>query len=492
MLWRRRLIIGLPAVVTVVAAAIGSMLMQPKFDATATLAVERPATLTREVRTASGQNQRSGRGKDAVRTFRSRILSSGFLESVAVQIGLHESPSVTARVEQLAVEHPRHSKQDLLLRECVARLTRMLDIRSDGGDIFYVRAVADDPELAWNVARTSAEQYIQTTRQSQLRQSEEAHHFAQEQMAIYETKLEEKRRQLREYEQSLALKPLSSSPVSAVNINRVNTMIAAAEADIEYLSDQLEASAGVVEENSLGAFLDLDLIQSERLNALVETLFEQERHYALTLVEYEDKTPPVNAADGQIAVKSQQVLGELESLTEMAFPSLVDENQRILVDHLFTVIKRDGVERRKSEFRDFLDKYARDLANVPAEEFRLDRLNEEVRSAERLYDTWLEQANATQIAKAVQSASVGNQITLIERARLPLYPFAPDRRKIVMLAMAMGLALGLGAAVLMEYLDLTLKSVAQIEAVLGVPILGAVPRTQAAVLRDENAAHRIS
>ena len=52
------------------------------------------------------------------------------------------------------------------------------------------------------------------------------------------------------------------------------------------------------------------------------------------------------------------------------------------------------------------------------------------------------------------------------------------------------LALGLGAAVLMEYLDLTLKSVAQIEAVLGVPILGAVPRTQAAVLRDENAAHQ--
>jgi hypothetical protein len=156
-------------------------------------------------------------------------------------------------------------------------------------------------------------------------------------------------------------------------------------------------------------------------------------------------------------------------------------------------VKLESVERRAQEFREFLDRYARDLANAPAEEFRLDRLQEEVGSAERLYETWLEQANATQIAKAVQSASVGDQITLLQEAELPLHQFAPDRRKIVLVAMIMGLALGLGAAVVAEYLDLTLKSVAQIEAVLGVPILGAVPRTQAAVVRDAAIArvHRV-
>ena len=36
----------------------------------------------------------------------------------------------------------------------------------------------------------------------------------------------------------------------------------------------------------------------------------------------------------------------------------------------------------------------------------------------------------------------------------------------------------------MEYLDLTLKSVEEIEMVMGVQILGAVPRMQAAVIQD--------
>jgi uncharacterized protein involved in exopolysaccharide biosynthesis len=487
-LWRRRAVIGLPALVTVVAAAVGSMFVAPKYEATSTLSVDRPVALTREVRAAAGQVQ-EGRSKDAVRAFRSRILAASFLESVAVQIGLHEHPRVVASVEALAAEHPDYPKKDLVLRECVARLTRMLDIRSDGGDVFYVRAVAGSPEMACAVARTVAEQYIQTTRQTQLSESEEAHDFAEEQMAIYEKKLEEKRRQLREYEQNLAIKPLSSSPVSKENINRVNTMVAAAESEVEFLGKQVEASALAVDEASLGAFLDLGLLRSERLSALKQTLLEQERHYALTLVEYEDRTPPVMAAEGQIAVKSQQVLAELETLTEAAFPSLAEGSRRILVDHMFAQVKLQGVERRVQEFRDFLDRYARDLANVPAEEFRLDRLQEEVRSAERLYDTWLEQANATQIAKAVQSASVGEHIMLLQEADLPLHPFAPDRRKIVLIATIMGIALGLGAAVVAEYLDLTLKSVAQIEAVLGVPILGAVPRTQAAVLRDAAIAH---
>ena len=48
----------------------------------------------------------------------------------------------------------------------------------------------------------------------------------------------------------------------------------------------------------------------------------------------------------------------------------------------------------------------------------------------------------------------------------------------------MGIVLGVGTAILMEYLDMTLKSVEEIEQVLELPILGAVPRMQASVLDD--------
>jgi capsular polysaccharide biosynthesis protein len=117
-------------------------------------------------------------------------------------------------------------------------------------------------------------------------------------------------------------------------------------------------------------------------------------------------------------------------------------------------------------------------------------MKEDLDGAEHLYETWLEQVNSTQIAKAVESADVANPMVLIENARIPLQPFAPKKKPILALALGMGLVLGLGAAVVSEYFDLTLVTTEEVESVLGVPILGAVPRMQATVLLESAARQR--
>ncbi len=482
MLWRRRMIILLPLTVTVAAAVVGGLFMTPKYQAIATLAVERPVALTRTVAQATGG--RRDYLDESIRIVRKRIRSSQFLESVAVQIGLHNDPNIQKQAKRLADENPSHDYGDLLMRLCVGRINSMLDIRTEGSDVFYIRAVSSSPQMAFDVATVVSQLYIQTNRKSKLRQSEEAFTFAREQAAIYETKLEEKRRELREFEQQMVLKPLSSSPVTEANLTRVATLIGAADADIEFQRGRHETVRLQVQEAGLEPFIDLGLIESSKLRALQETLFELERHLALTLVEYQEKEAPVISGKNQIAVKSQQILSELESACMMAFPSLVPEFRQLLVDYEYTRISLEAAQRRRQEFLDFRDKYASDLANMPADEFRLNRLKEDVESAARLYQTWLEQANSTQIAKAVQSAKVGDQLALIDPAQLPIAPFAPDKQKVLMLAVVMGLALGIGTAVVMEYLDLTMKSVDEIAMVLELPILGAVPKMQAILLEE--------
>jgi uncharacterized protein involved in exopolysaccharide biosynthesis len=483
MLWRRRLLIAIPCVVTVAAGILGIFFIEPSYLATATLAMERPAPLTRAVEAATGGSGRN-RGTDEARVLRKKIMASSFLESVAVQIGLHENPRLIAMAQRQVKENPGYEFRDLLLRQCVTVLTRMLDVRSEGNDIFYIRSVSNSPELAYKVADTVAQLYIQSNRQNSLDLSEDAHKFSEDQMAIYETKLEEKRRQLREYEQQMALRPLSQSPVTETNVGRVSALVASADADIEFLLGRHAAVRTRIQEAGVEAFLDLGMIESTKLGALKQTLFELERHLALTLVEYEEDEPAVTSAENQIAVKSQQLLTELDTVTAAAFPSIVEEYRDLLVDFEFTRTKLEATNRRKQALQDFMAKYAEDLAEMPAAEFRLNRLREDVESAQRLYQTWLEQATSTQIAKAVQSASIGNQLVLIEPARIPLSPFEPDKQKIVILSIVMGIALGIGAAIVAEYLDLTLKSVEEIEAVLEAPILGAVPKMQAAVIED--------
>jgi uncharacterized protein involved in exopolysaccharide biosynthesis len=484
---RRRMMIIVPTVVTLAAAFVGVMLAKPSYESVATLAFEQSVPLTRTVALATGVDDHAS---EQARILRSRIESSTFLETVAVQIGLHQDPKIVARANQLARENPQHDKNDILLRECVAALQHMLDVFAEGSSLFYIRAVADSPERAHLVASAVAERYIESTREGRLRQSEEAYNFAQEQVSIYEKKLDEKRKELRKYEQEATLRPLTSSPVSQANIGRVNSVLSEARADVEFRRGRAEVARTRVTEANLDAFAALGLIKSPRLDALQRTVFELERHLALTLVEYADRDPEVTSLKNQIAAQSQLILVEAEALARHAFPTLPEESLHILADVEYSRIHVQAAETRQHEVEELLARYTSDLASVSAEELRLNRLKEELDGAERLYETWLEQANSTQIAKAVESADVANPMVLIESARVPLKPFAPRKARVLVLAFGMGIVLGLGAAVVAEYFDLTLVTVEEVEAVLGAPILGAIPRMQAAVLLEAEQRHR--
>ena len=487
-LGRRRKLVAIPAVITVVAALIGVIVAEPSYESAATLALESSVPLTQTVARASGADTRL---TEQTQVLRRRIESSTFLESVAVQVGLQHDPKIVARAEQLAKKNPGHDKNDILLRECVKALQRMLDVYADGSYLFYVRAVSHDPERAHAVASNVAERYIESQREGRLRQSEEAYTFAQEQVAIYERKLDEKRRELRAAEQQVSLRPLQASTVNDANVGRVNNILGAAHADVEFRKGRSEMARTRVHEADLDAFSTLGLIHSPRLDALQRTVVELQKHLALTLVEYNDRDAEVTSLKNQIAVQSQLLLSEAEAQARKAFPTLPEESVRLLADLEYSRLDVEAAGAQVEALDALRGRYASDLASVSQEELRLNRLKEEVQGAGRLYDTWLEQANSTQIAKAVESADVANPMVLIEPARLPLEPFAPQKKKILVLALALGLVLGVAAAIIAEYFDLTLVSTEEVEAVLGVPILGAVPRMQSAVLLESQVRSRV-
>jgi uncharacterized protein involved in exopolysaccharide biosynthesis len=488
MLWRRKFIILVPIVVTMGIAAYQALTMPATYASTATLAPENPLPLTRRVAEFVGGGDGGGgrRGRDdGSRAVRARITSSRFLESIAVQIGFHENPALVSAAKATLAENPGHDEQDLVLRQCVTRLRKMIKVSGGTGGSLSITVASTSPRLAQLVATTVAEQYLQTMRQLRLQGTEEALGLAQEPMAKAEKELEEKRRALREYEQALAVKPLTSSPVSRDNVNRVNTLIKTAEADLQFQRGRHESVLGRIREAGLEPFLGFDLFSgSPKLAALRETLFGLERSVALAQVENPEGSAAVSSTQSQIAVTSQQILTELEVVGAAQLTSVVPEYRQLLVDEEFTGIAIEAAGARHDQLRSFLDRYERDLATMPAEEFRLQRLKEEVANAERIYQIWHEQASNSQIAQSVQSTEAAEKLVLLEPAILPLEPFAPDRERILLVALAMGVALGIGAAVLTEYFDLTLKSVEEIEALLEAPILGAVPRMQALVVED--------
>ena len=88
-----------------------------------------------------------------------------------------------------------------------------------------------------------------------------------------------------------------------------------------------------------------------------------------------------------------------------------------------------------------------------------------------LYESVLRQIKSTDLTKGVKT----NAVSIVERSPTPTGPISPNPKRSVMLGLLGGLAAGLGAIFGMNAIDRTLKTVDQVETILGLPVLAAVP-----------------
>ncbi len=108
------------------------------------------------------------------------------------------------------------------------------------------------------------------------------------------------------------------------------------------------------------------------------------------------------------------------------------------------------------------------------------------------YTTLLARKEESQIAANLERRQLGDQFRVLDPARLPQRPFSPNRPRIVGVAAVAGLLAGVGLVVLLEYRDTTLKSDADVELVLSLPVLAVVPAMQTARERTRQARLRVA
>ncbi|MDM0488374.1 Wzz/FepE/Etk N-terminal domain-containing protein [Clostridium perfringens] len=66
-------------------------------------------------------------------------------------------------------------------------------------------------------------------------------------------------------------------------------------------------------------------------------------------------------------------------------------------------------------------------------------------------------------------------IQVIQKAQLPEHPVSPNKTLNIIIAFVLGLMVGLGVVLLLEYLDNTFKSREELEKTLELPIIGTIP-----------------
>jgi len=110
------------------------------------------------------------------------------------------------------------------------------------------------------------------------------------------------------------------------------------------------------------------------------------------------------------------------------------------------------------------------LQTFPGKESRIGQLQLEASILNDTYRYLLGQYEAARL----QEATIAPYINLLDPAS-PAYAIGTTLREKTMLGVLVGLLLGLAAAFFLEYLDQTIKNAADVERVVGIPVLGQIP-----------------
>ncbi len=187
--------------------------------------------------------------------------------------------------------------------------------------------------------------------------------------------------------------------------------------------------------------------------------------------------------DASVGITLNRINDELATLEAdlvMASVDITDEHPRI------KDFKR-RIEALKSERYQYIQRVAEEAGvnpeaysniadSLPRQQEELARLTRDKVINEKIYAMFLERLETARITERLDSSENKTKFKVIEPARLPLVPIQPDKIKINILGLFLGLAVGLGLAYLVEYLDSSFKSAEQLKNAFNISVLGSISR----------------
>lgn len=140
-----------------------------------------------------------------------------------------------------------------------------------------------------------------------------------------------------------------------------------------------------------------------------------------------------------------------------------------------SINERAALEKKVAVLRARIGDYERRLAQSPEIAREYGSLARELEGAQFKYREVRQKQMEATLAKNLETERKGERFTLIEPPMLPEEPVSPHRLAIVILGLVLSFGAALGAVLLLEAMDTSIRSRRDIEALVAVPPLAVLP-----------------
>ena len=140
-----------------------------------------------------------------------------------------------------------------------------------------------------------------------------------------------------------------------------------------------------------------------------------------------------------------------------------------------TQLRINALRRSEGQLRGDINNYQRRIEASPMVEQELASLERDYEFEKANYKALAERHNAALIQEQITRTRGGERFSVLSGAYLPESPESPNRLRIALIGIALGLGLGAALVLGREYLDWSIRDARALQE-LDVPVLAEIPR----------------
>lgn len=482
---RRRMIVGL-ALLCALAAAAYTLRLTPRYESTVLLQIDRAAQKVVGFNTEFEVDEGPLSEQLQLRTQVELLKSRSLAERVIDEMGLNNStaPGGSDGTAQAASDRaagdaavpPMASVDQAVawLRQgwrnlralmappsthlntptrtgAVAQFQQALSVEPLRNSRLVRITVSDaDPERAADFANTTARAFLATHIERKLESSLYARQYLEDQIRQTKAKLEDSERIINSYAKKNQILNLGDKG-SAATQTFVDFSTALARAE----QDRIKAET-LYNQVKLNPESAPQAVVNEAIRAYKEQRARLEADYARNRSVFKPDYPAMVQARAQIAE--------------------LDARIRTEVNNILSSIQAQYIAAKRAEerLRDKVASSRQEVLSVQDRSVDMNLLSRELDTNRQVYDSLLQRLKEVSVTAGLTT----HNVSIVDRASVPLMPASPDMKVNVGLGLLIGLFLGLMGALLREQLDDSIRSASEIESRFHLPLLGLIPFTR--------------
>lgn len=314
--------------------------------------------------------------------------------------------------------------------------------------VVRVSFVSFDPQFAARMANAIVREYTRDSIQRRLQSGMEAREFLEEQLETMRIEIERSDRELTEFARKVGVANLAD------NIEMARTGLRELTSRRETVQRELVELTGWRDLILAGRVDHIDPVaQSSAIADMRKRLVDASAEYAVLSERFLDSYPTV-----------AEVLRRMELLRQE-----IEREKRDIANNVLG--RFDTLHAQRGALEEAIAARENHLMTLNEQGVQYNILRRDFEATQELYNGILERLKEVGVVAGVQE----NNVSVIDEARPPGGSFRPNLQKNLAIASMLGLILGAGLALLLEFLDNTIRRIEDIERLIDRPVLGLLP-----------------